>query len=77
MVNTPAAAAIAAECMREGCQCSPMTTPKRNMAKLQKSITIRLPRRTLSFSFLLKFPYSAATALGTAARLMSMREMQD
>jgi hypothetical protein len=40
MVNAPAAAAIAAECMRDGCRCSPMTIPTKSMAKLQKNITI-------------------------------------
>src|SRR5580704_6741681 len=40
MVNAPAAAAIAAECMRDGCRCSPMTIPTESMAKPQKNITI-------------------------------------
>ena len=52
IVNTPAATASVIACMREGRQYSPMAISARSMAKLQKNITIGLPRRMLSFSFM-------------------------
>src|ERR1035441_6438371 len=77
MVNAPAASAIAAVSARDGCQCAPMTIPVSSIAKLQKNITAGLPRRTLSFSFILNSPYFAAAVLGTAARSKSGCRIDD
>ena len=77
MVKAPAASAIAAVSARDGCQYAPTTIPIRNIEEAQKNITTGLPRRTLSFSFLLNSPYIAAAVPGTAARLKSGCGIED